>query len=153
MKKPAETVTLRAQEGEAMIARRSVSAPSRADCERLIHGVRGYFWLGWTGQEAKLRLKTLRTLLGGRGAKPPTPSAPEASSVSAPAPGDGEATGAASARHEDVGPSEAAGAPSGAMESGLASRPQATGGQRPGPGGRGAEASEGAERVACRQEA
>ena len=152
MKKPAENVTLSAQEGEAMIARLSVYAPSRADCEMLIHVVRWYFWLVWTVQEAKLSLKKLRTLLCGRGSKPPKPSDPEASSVSAPSPGDGEATGAASSRNEDVGPSEEAGSPSGAVESGIESRPKAKGGHRPGTGRLGAEAYEGAERVECRHE-
>ena len=74
MKKPAENVTLSAAEGEAMIARLSVYAPSRSDCEMLIQVVRWYFWLVWTVQEAKLSLKKLRTLLFGRGPKPPKPS-------------------------------------------------------------------------------
>jgi len=152
VKKPAENVTLSAQEGEAMIARLSVYAPSRADCEMLIQVVRWYFWLVWTVQEAKLSLKKLRTLLFGRGSKPPKPSEPEPSSVSAPSPFDGEATGAASSRNEDVGPSEAAGAPSWAVESGIESPPKAPGGHRPGTGRLGAEAYEGAERVECRHE-
>jgi hypothetical protein len=152
VKKPAETVTLSAQEGEAMIARLSVYAPSRSDCEMLIQVVRWYFWLVWSVQEAKLSLKKLRTLLFGRGSKPPKPSEPEASSVSAPSPGDGEATGAAFSRDEDVGPSDAAGLPSGAVASGIEAPPKAPGGHRPGTGRLGAEAYEGAERVACRHE-
>ena len=59
-----------------MIARLSVYAPSRSDCEMLIQVVRWYFWLVWTVQEAKLSLTKLRTLLFGRGPKPP-PSDPE----------------------------------------------------------------------------
>jgi hypothetical protein len=152
VKKPAENVTLNAQEGEAMIARLSVYAPSRADCEMLIQVVRWYFWLVWSIQEAKLSLKKLRTLLFGRGPKLPKPSEPEASLVSAPSPFDGEATGAASSRAEDVGPSEVAGPPPCAVESGIESPPKAKGGHRPGTGRLGAEAYEGAERVECRHE-
>ncbi len=140
MKKPTENVTLNAAEGEAMIARLSVYAPSRSDCEMLIQVVQWYFWLVWTVQEAKLSLTKLRTLLFGRGPKPPTPSDPEASSVSVPSPGNGEATGASSSRDEDVGPSEESGPPT------------PKGGHRPGTGRLGAAAYEGAERVECRHE-
>jgi len=66
-----ETITLSAAEGEAIIARLSVYAPSRADCETLIQVLRMYFWLAAAVQEAKLSLKKLRTLLFGRGPKPP----------------------------------------------------------------------------------
>jgi transposase len=152
VKKPAENVTLSAAEGEAMIARLSVYAPSRSDCEMLIQVVRWYFWLVWTVQEAKLSLHKLRTLLFGRGPKPPTLSDPEASSISAPSPGNGEATGASSSRDADVGPSEEAGPPSGAVESGIEAPPTPKGGHRPGTGCLGAEAYEGADRVACRHE-
>jgi transposase len=152
VKKPAENVTLSAAEGEAMIARLSVYAPSRSDCEILIQVVRWYFWLVWTVQEAKLRLKKLRTLLCGRGPQPLTPSAPEAALCSASSPGHGEATGVSSSRDAEVGPSEAAGPPSGPVESGLAAPPTPTGGHRPGTGRLGAEAYEGAERVECRHE-
>jgi hypothetical protein len=48
VQKPAETVTLSAAEGEAMIARLALYAPSRSDCESLIQVVRWYFWLVWT---------------------------------------------------------------------------------------------------------
>jgi hypothetical protein len=117
VKQPAENVTLSAAEGEAMIARLSVSAPSRSDCERRIQVVRWYLWLVWTVQEAKRRLHKLRTLLCGRGPQLPTPSDPEAALLSAPSPGNGEATGASSSRNEDVGPSEDAGPPSGTVAS------------------------------------
>jgi transposase len=152
VKKPAENVTLSAAEGEAMIARLSVYAPSRSDCEMLIQVVRWYFWLVWTVQEAKLSLHKLRTLLFGRGPKPPTLSAPEASSISTPSPGHGETSGASSSRDADVGPSEEAGPPSGAVESGIESPPTPKGGHRPGTGCLGAEAYEGADRVECRHE-
>jgi len=81
VKQPADNVTLSAAEGEAMIARLAVYAPSRSDCERLIQVVRWYFWLVWTVQEAKLSLKKLRTLLFGQGPKLPTRCEPAAASV------------------------------------------------------------------------
>jgi hypothetical protein len=40
-----ETITLSAAAGEAIIARLSVYAPSRSDCEILIQVLRWYFWL------------------------------------------------------------------------------------------------------------
>jgi hypothetical protein len=42
VKKPADNVTLSAAEGEAMIARLSVYAPSRSDCEILIQALSTY---------------------------------------------------------------------------------------------------------------
>jgi transposase len=152
VKKPAANVTLSAAEGEAMIARLSVYAPSRSDCEMLIQVVRWYFWLVWTVQEAKLSLNKLRMLLFGRGPQPPTPSDPEASLSSTPFPGNGEATGASSSRDEEGGPSAEAGLPSGTVASGIESPPTPKGGHRPGTGRLGAAAYEGAERVECRHE-
>jgi hypothetical protein len=152
VKQPAENVTLSAAEGEAMLARLSVSAPSRSDCERRIQVVRWYLWLVWTVQEAKRRLHKLRTLLCGRGPQLPTPSDPEAALLSAPSPGNGEATGASSSRNEDVGPSADAGPPSGTVASRIESPPTPQGGHRPGPGRLGAEAYAGAKRVECRHE-
>jgi len=66
-----ESLSLSAEEGEAIISRLAVYAPSRSDCEILIQVVRLYFWLVVTVQEAKLSLKKLRTLLFGRGAAIP----------------------------------------------------------------------------------
>jgi hypothetical protein len=152
VKKPADNGTLSAAAGEAMIVRLSVYAPSRSDCERLIQVVRWHFWLVWTVQEAKLSLKKLRMLLFGRGPQPPTPSDPEASLSFAPAPGNGEATGASSSRDAEGGPSVAAGPPLGTGASGIELPPTPKGGQRPGTGRLGAAAYEGAARVECRHE-
>jgi hypothetical protein len=69
VQKPADNVTLSAAEGEALIARLAVYAPSRSDCEILIQVVRWYFWLVWTVQEAKLSLNQTpcgRTMTLGR---------------------------------------------------------------------------------------
>src|SRR5262249_55110621 len=145
-------MTLSTAEGEAMIARLAVYAPSRSDCEILIQVLRWYFWLVWTVQEAKLSLTKLRMLLCGRGPQPPTPSAPEASLRSTPSPGNSEATGASSSWEAEGGLLEAAGPPSGTVASGIESPPTPKGGHRPGTGRLGAEAYEGAERVECRHE-
>src|SRR5215510_3241667 len=134
VKKPAENVTLSAAEGEAMIARLSVYAPSRSDCEMLIQVVRWYFWLVWTVQETKLSLNKLRMLLFGRSPKPPKPSDPEASLRATPSPGNGEATGASSSRDAEGGPSVEAGPPSRTVALGIESPPTPKGGHRPGTG-------------------
>ena len=140
VQKPAETVTLSAAEGEAMIARLSVYAPSRTDCEILVQVVRWYFWLVWTVQEAKLSLKKLRTVLCGRRPQPPTPSVPEVSLHSAPSPSHGGATGASSSGDADSGPAAEAGPLAGTVALDIASPPRPTGGHRPGTGRLGAEA-------------
>jgi transposase len=153
VKKPADHVTLSTAEGEALIARLAVYAPSRSDCEILIQVLRWYFWLVWTVQEAKLSLKKLRTVLGGRGPQPPTPSAPEASVRSAPSPGHGETPGASASQADARRPASAeAGLPSETGASAMASPPTPISGHRPGTGRLGAEAYAGAERVACRHE-
>jgi transposase len=151
VKKPADHVTLSAAEGEAMIARLSIYAPSRSDCEILIQVVRWYFWLVWTVQEAKLSLKKLRTLLCGQGPKPPTRCEPAASSVSASSRGDSEVSGDGSARDEEVGgATEAESTPASVVAAVETRKPR--GGHRPGTGRLGAEAYKGAERVECRHE-
>ena len=152
VQKPADHVTLSAAEGEAMLARLAVYAPSRSDCEILIQVVRWYFWLVWTVQEAKLSLKKLRTLLCGQGPKLPTRCAPAAASVSTLSRGDGVVAGAGSARDAEGARSTAAGSPSESVAS-AAEIHKPHGGHRPGTGRLGAEAYTGAERVECRHEA
>ena len=85
-----ERIALSASEGEAIMARLSVYAPSRSDCEICIQVIRLYFWLSAVVDEAKVSMQKLRTLLFGRVAKPPKPGDPETSSVGAPSVGDGE---------------------------------------------------------------
>jgi len=151
VKQPADNVTLSAAEGEAMIARLAVYAPSRSDCERLIQVVRWYFWLVWTVQEAKLSLKKLRTLLFGQGPKLPTRCEPAAASVSPSSRGDGVVAGDGSARDEEGERSTAAGAqPESGASAAETNKPH--GGHRLGTGRLGAEAYQGAERVECRHE-
>lgn len=146
-----EQVRLSAEEGEAIIARLSVYAPSRSDCEICIQVIRLYFWFTAVVEEAKLSIKKLRTLLFGRGPRRPKPSDPAPSSVCDSAVGQGEARGDASARDEAAVPSEAAGSTSGSVKPG--SEGKLKGGHRPGTGRLGADAYEGAERVECRHEA
>jgi transposase len=151
VKKPADNVTLSATEGEAMIARLSVYAPSRSDCEILIQVVRWYFWLVWTVQEAQLSLKKLRILLCGQGPKLPTRCEPAAASVSTSSRGDGGVAGDGSARDEEGERSTAAGSqPESVALAAEIHKPH--GGHRPGTGRLGAQAYTGAERVECRHE-
>ena len=141
-----EQVRLSAAEGEAIIARLSVYAPSRSDCEICIQVIRLYFWFTAVVEEAKLSIKKLRTLLFGRGPKRPKPSNPASSSVSDSAVGEGEATDDALGGEEAADTSEAAGS----RDSEPAGKPK--GGHRPGTGRLSANAYEGAERVECRHE-
>ena len=62
-----ERLTLSAEEGEAILARLAVYAPSRSDCEILAQVLRLYFWLMVTVEEATVSIRRLRTLLFGRG--------------------------------------------------------------------------------------
>jgi hypothetical protein len=64
MKQP-ESVTLSPEEGEAILARLSIYAPSRSDCEILMPVMRWYFWLMFAlqtevpGRKTSNILKTL----------------------------------------------------------------------------------------------
>jgi transposase len=137
MKRP-ESFTLSTAEGEAIMARLSIYAPNRSDCEILMQVMRWYFWLVWIIDEAKMSLRTLRTLLFGRGPKAPERSPSEETGAGAPSSGDGEKTGSVSSRDEG--------------ECAMASPPKAKGGHRPGTGRLGAAAYVGAERIECRHE-
>ena len=142
LQKPTARVTLSTQEGEALLGRLSVYAPSRSDCEVLIEVVRWYFWLVWLIQEAKTSLKTLRTLLFGHAPKLPERLEPEVAPACAPASSDGEAVGTAPSRDEATGSSANAMSPS---------KPK--GGPRPGTGRLGAAAYGGATGAECHHEA
>jgi transposase len=145
-----ESITLSAQEGEAMIERLSVYAPSRTDCEILIQVLRLYFWLMLTVQEAKLSVRRLRRLLFGKPLK--APGLPEAerglTASDEPIPGAAE-----SSFGQEAGPiSEGPGSKAAVGDSAAEATPKAKGGHRPGTGRLGADAYEGAERVECRHE-
>lgn len=134
-----ETIRLSTAEGEAIIARLSVYAPSRSDCELLIQVMRLYFWLSAVIEEAKLSIQQLRTLLLGHRPKLPKP-------------GDPEALADACAQAEDVKRSDEAGLAREPVESGAGSSGKPRGGHRAGTGRLGADVYEGAERVECRHE-
>ena len=146
MKAP-ERVTLSASEGEAIMARLSVYAPSRSDCEICIQVIRLYFWLSAVVDEAKVSMKKLRTLLFGRVVKHPKAGDLKSSSVGTPSLEAGEA----SVRDEEVGQGGEAGfKPESSKAVMETSKPR--GGHRSGTGRLGAEAYAGATRVECRHE-
>ncbi len=147
-----EPINLSAEEGEAIIARLSVYAPTRSDCEILIPVVRLYFWLMFALQEAKLSLRRLRNLLFG---KSPTPqerpeSEAQAQPLEEPKP---TQTGAEAAQVDGVvGGLAAAGREAGSQTSPGDVSPKPKGGHRAGTGRLGADAYVNAERVECRHE-
>jgi transposase len=141
-----EPINLSAEEGEAIIARLSVYAPTHSDCEILIPVVRLYFWLVFALQEAKLSLRRLRHVLFG---KAPTPkgvpeSEAQATPIEAPQPTD---AGEEAARGDAVTGREAS-----SQGSPGAVSPKPKGGHRAGTGRLGADAYVGAERIECRHE-
>jgi hypothetical protein len=71
MKRPQDEVTLSLEEGEALIERLEHNTLSAADRHLLVQVVRWRFWLLFVVQEAKLRLKRLRTLVFGKAPPPP----------------------------------------------------------------------------------
>lgn len=144
MKKPPSSITLRAEEGEALIARVHQSGVSAEDAGVVEQVIRLYVWMIFALQEAKRSLKRLRTLLFGKGAQAPKPRAPEAAASSSEPVGEGAGAGTLRSR-------AAAAAEPGASGTEALAKP--TGGQRLGTGRLGAEAYEGAERVECRHEA
>jgi hypothetical protein len=146
VKKPVDTRTLSAEDGEALIARGHLSSLPHADAEQVEWVIRMYFYVLFALQEAKLSVKRLRPLLFGQS---PTP-APEASSASSP--GDGEGTNASAVLEVDA---EGAGATGHHAPLEAAPRPEGgppTGGHRPGTGRLGADAYTGATRIECRHE-
>ena len=136
-----DRITLSADEGEAILARLSVYAPSRADWEILSQVLRLYMWLMVTLEEAKMSIRRLRALLFGSRRTAEEPSASEASPSSSEALGEG-AGGDEWARCEA--------APVGAST--IAPPAKAKGGPHPGTGRLGAAAYVGAIRVECRHE-
>jgi len=147
---PAENVTRRAEEGEALIARVHQRNWRADDAGGVARVIRMYFWVAGALQEAQWSVKRLRDVLCGAGRTPKTPPASEVSPSSSEVLGQGEGElvpGAAASPGL-----EAAGCAGGPGTSKSAASPRPTGGHRPGPGRLGAEADEGAERVECRHE-
>ena len=136
VKKPVDTLTLRAEDGEALIARVHRSDVPRADAETVEWVIRMSFHGVFALQEAHIGTKRLRSLLFG---KPPAPSPlPEASVARAVLEADVEA--------------DATAHPALPVESQKPERVKAPGGHRPGTGRLGAAAYAGATRVECRHE-
>jgi len=146
LKKPGENLKLSAEEGEALIARVHQSNLPRADAGMVEQIIRMYFWVVFALQEAKLSVNRLRTLLFGKGSKPPLL---DASSTSSQAVEEGE-SGEASLLCAQETTGAAAG--SGSEESPTDTSAKPRGGHREGTGRLGADAYEGAEKVECRHE-
>jgi hypothetical protein len=138
-----EPINLSTEEGEAIMARLSVYAPNRSDCEILIQVMRLYFWLMFALQETKITVKRLRRLLFGKHLKTSPVSSEDASSASS-AGGDETHAGA------DDTAATAGEAPTVASQTSELGKPK--GGHRSGTGRLGADAYVGAERIACRHE-
>jgi hypothetical protein len=105
MKRP-EPIHLSAEDGEAIIARLSVYAPTPSDCELLIVVMRLHFWLMFALQEAKLSLRRLRNVLFGKAPnlKEVPESEEQTTRIKAPEPTE---TGADTARVDAVAGGEA----------------------------------------------
>jgi transposase len=142
MKQP-ESFTLSAADGEALLARLAVYAPTRCDCEILMLVVRWYFWLMFALQETKITLSRLRRLLFGK-AFEPSPASEEATTPTA---GGGEEPRSDSVVHADAATSGDSPPPSQSMPP---AKPK--GGHRAGTGRLEADAYVGAERVECRHD-
>jgi transposase len=147
VKKPVDNVTLRAEDGEALIARVHRSNLPRADAETVEWVIRMYFHVVFALQEATISTKRLRSLLFG---KNPAPS-PLPEEAFAPSHADGdEASVCAMLKADAETDATANQAPPG--ESQRPERAKAKGGHRPGTGRLGAAAYAGATRVECRHE-
>ncbi len=152
VKKPADNVTLSAEEGEALIARVHQSNLGADDAGVVEWVIRMYFWVAFALQEAKLSVKRLRDVFFGPGRKAKTPPEPEASSPSSALLDEGEGGGESAPVEKDATGVEAVGCDEGAGAAQREASPKAKGGHRPGTGRLGADAYVGAERTACRHE-
>jgi hypothetical protein len=147
VKKSVATVTLSAEDGEALMARVHLSNVPRADAETVEWVIRMYVHVAFALQEATISTKRLRSLLFGR--TPAPAPLPEESLPASQA--DGDEASVCAVLGADAEPEATAnqGPP------GESQRPEgakAKGGHRPGTGRRGAAAYAGATRIACRHE-
>lgn len=145
MKQP-ESFTLSTEEGEAILARLSIYAPSRSDCEILMQVMRWYFWLVFALQEAKLSLRRLRHILFGKRPNPQEVPESEAPATLL------EASEPTAAEAEVARVDVVAGGEADSQSSPEAVSPKAKGGHPAGTGRLGADAYVGAERIECRHE-
>ncbi len=152
VKKPADNVTLSAEAGEALIARVHQSNLGADDAGGVEWVIRMYCWMALALQETQRSVQRLRDGFFGRGRKAQTPPAPEASSTSSEALGEGAGGGEVAPVAEAAAGFEAGGGEAGGGELEGEASPQPQGGPRPGTGRLGAEAYGGAERTECRHE-
>jgi hypothetical protein len=144
--KPVIPLTLRAEDGEALIARVPQRNLPRADAETVEWVIRLCFAVVCALQEATCSVKRLRALLGGlRPAPAPTPEAAAASHHAA-----GPGPHASAGREADAAAAIVPHTPLGELQ--RAERAQPKGGHRPGTGRLGGAAYGGATRVECRHE-
>jgi len=152
VKKPAGTITLSSEQGEALIALVRQSNLPRAEAGILEQIVRMYFWLVFALQEANLSVKRLRKLVFGSSPQAKEPPESEAPATSSEALVEGEVgdesapvveapAGLEVSVHE-AAPGEAEGEVS----------PKPKGGHRSGTGRLSADAYVGAERMECHHE-
>ena len=144
VQKPVDNLPLRAEDGEALLARVHLRHLPSADAAKVAWVIRLYFYVVFARQEANLSATRRRALLWGTRPEP----LPEASSASRQADGAGtrtaavleaEAAGVAATAHQ---------APPGAPQT--PEQAKSKGGPRPGTGRLGAAAYVGATRVECR---
>ena len=147
MHKPVNPLALRAEDGEALIARVQQSNLPRADAEMVEWVIRLCFAVVCALQEATCSVKRLRALLGGLR---PTPAPPQAATAAS-HPTAGPGPYASAIREADA---EAAAMVPHALPGEVQPPERATlkGGHRPGTGRLGAAAYGGATRVECRHE-
>jgi transposase len=146
LQKPANPVSLNAQEGESLIAQVHQSNLPASVAGRLEQIIRTCFWLVFALQETKITVRRLRHLLFGKGVHASV--APQ--EASAPLTAGGDEPDAV--LHADAGD---AATTAGAVSPGPSQSPERAkpkGGHRPGTGCLGGDASVGAERVECRHE-
>ena len=141
MKQP-ESFTLSTEEGEAILGRLAIYAPTRSDCEILMLVVRWYFWLMYALQETQLTLSRLRRLLFGKVLKPSSTSE-DASTPHVGGSGEPPADAGEGGAMADEAPPQ---------DSQSQNQGKPKGGHRPGTGRLGADAYVGAERVECHHE-
>jgi len=152
VKKPVDTVTLSAEEGEARIARVHQSNLGADDARVVEWVIRRYFWVAFALREAKRSVKRLRDVFFGPGRNAKAPPEPEAAAPSSELRGDGEGGGESAPVEEDAAGVEVGGGDEGEEASQSEASPKAKGGHRPGTGRLGAEAYVGASRVECHHE-
>src|SRR2546425_12256643 len=109
VKKPADTVTLSADEGEALITRVHQSNLGAEDAGIVEWMIRRYFWVAFALQEAKLGVQRLRNMFFGWDRKAERPPKPQSSSPSSEALGEGEGGGESAAVEGEAGAGEAGG--------------------------------------------